>query len=81
LADDQGRGELLVGVVGTWAGQSPEEVGVFVARLPAGEVQNQTALKVLETWASSDPQSAAGWVVEFPESNLRDEGVKIVLST
>lgn len=40
--------------------------------LPAGELQNRTAVAVVQRWTQSAPQSAAAWVEQFPAGPVRD---------
>jgi len=63
-------------LVGAWANQSPLDAGKFVAQLPPGEMQNQTAMSVVSSWANQDPGMTAAWVMQFPDSNLQEQGIR-----
>jgi len=51
----------------------PMAAGIYVAKLPRGETQNEAVKSVISSWADQDPAQTAAWVLQFPAGDLQNQ--------
>ncbi len=72
VSEPQLRENLLAAVAVAVAKRDGRTAATLAATaLPAGDLQNRTAVAIAQRWEQSEPSAAAAWVSQFPDGPAR----------